>query len=97
MRNAPRFNRTMHEYISSSEPEISTFSAQEISLVDDIIYHICHSHMATSISEASPTRIWELSTIGEEIPYSAIFADGDMGDIDELDIQWALEVIKKAA
>lgn len=76
------------EYISLKEPDISVFSAEEISLVDGLIDKICNHHTATSISNASHGKIWELASIGEDIPHATIFAD-ELGDIDEHDIDWA--------
>lgn len=79
---------TKREYLPLREPNLSVFSPEEISIVDNFINIICYEHTATSISKHSHDRIWELAEIGEEIPYNTIFAS-QLGEIDEFDIQWA--------
>jgi len=78
------------EYIALADPDLSQFSAEEISIVDEFIDFVCNQNTAESISELSHNRIWELAEIGEEIPYSAAFAS-NLGEINEEDIRWAKE------
>ncbi len=84
------------EFISLIRPSLEGFSAEEISIVDSLLEIICENHTATSISEASHDRIWELAEIGETIPYNTVFA-AHLDEIDEDDIEWAHEVLGSAA
>jgi hypothetical protein len=80
------------EYITLTDPDLHRFTADEISLVDAMIQVICHNHTATSISDLSHNVIWELATIGEQIPYHAVLA-ARLGEINEGDLCWAKESI----
>ena len=59
------------QFITLTDPDISMFSAEEISMVDTIIEAICSGHTATSISQLSHDLVWESAEIGEEIPMAA--------------------------
>lgn len=88
VRPIAKFGYESYEYITLGQTDLSLFSAQEISLIDEHIGFICKEHTARSISEFSHNRIWELAEIGEEIPYEAAFAIKP-GEVTEEDIQWA--------
>ncbi len=75
-------------FISLRSPNISGFTSDEISLVDDVMESICHSHTASSISEHTHDIIWEAAEIGEEIPLCAIFASRQ-GELSGDDMTWA--------
>lgn len=92
IRDVPFFGNTKREYISLAEPDIDRFDASEISLVANIMHHICHHHTAGSISDATHDIIWGLAGMGEEIPYCAIYG-AQLGEITEEDIQWGKESI----
>ena len=96
MRDTNYFGYAKKEHLPLRKPDLSAFSADEISIVDNIIDTICEGHTATSISEHSHDRIWELAEIGEEIPYNTIFAS-QLGEIDEFDIQWSQQIMEKVA
>jgi len=95
-RDKEYFGHRKKEYISLKRPDISLFTSDDISMVDDIIDIICLEHTAKSISHSTHDRIWELAEIGEEIPYYTIFAS-ELGEITEEDIKWAKGQLKKAA
>ena len=82
------------QFISVIDPDISTFTAKEISLVDKLIEIICESHTAQSISDLTHDDIWEMAEIGEEIPYCTIYA-AKRGDVCEDDMSWALNAARK--
>lgn len=81
------------EYIALTRPDISIFTPDEISLIDEMFDYVCEKHTATSISEETHDDIWKLAIIGEEIPYNTIFAS-KLGEIDETDIEWARGELK---
>jgi hypothetical protein len=72
------------------------FSSDELRLIDEAFEHVCLNHTARSVSEETHGVIWELAAMGEEMPYSTVFAAND-GEITEEDIAWANEVLKQAA
>jgi hypothetical protein len=84
------FGYPKQEYIALEKPNLSMFSAEEISIVDVVMEFVCKEHTAKTISNMSHDRIWELAEIGEEIPYDAVYASR-LADIDEEDIKWANE------
>lgn len=89
----PRFFQyAKREYIALDRPDLSLFSAREISLVDEVIDVICRKHTATSISEASHDEIWEAADLDEEIPFCAVLTKRT-GKITDRDIRWARECI----
>lgn len=88
-----RFSQT--QLISLTEPDISAFTAEEISLVDAVTQEICGNHTASSISQLSHDAVWEVAAIGEEIPMFAAAFGGNVGEIDEDDIAWANAEVHK--
>ena len=84
------------EFITLNAPDLSIFSAQEISTVDSMIKAICDNHTAQSISDLTHDKIWELADIGEEIPYETVFVSS-LGEINEDDMEWAKRELEDAA
>ncbi len=84
------------EYIAFTSPDLSFFSAEEISLIDEVFDVVCNKHTASSISQRTHNDIWKLAIIGEEIPLHTIFAS-ILGEIDKSDIVWAESVLENAA
>ena len=84
------------EFIALTEPDISTFSPQEISWVDQIIEAVCENHTAESISNISHDDIWKLAEIGEVIPLNAVLASR-LGEVNERDMKWAREALSPSA
>jgi len=88
--NYQGMNKT--EYKCLRDPRMSSFSEEEIEILDCYIGEICYSHTATSISNKSHDRIYNLAKMQEEIPYCATLASV-LGDITGDDILWAKEKI----
>lgn len=86
------FGYPKREYIALTKPDLTLFSADEISIVDELIDVVCREFTAKAISETTHDKIWQLAQIGEEIPYCAVFASR-LGEIDETDIAWAKQVL----
>jgi hypothetical protein len=78
------------DYIALTRPDniSQTFSADEISLVDEAIEFVCEQHTAMQISDRSHDVIWELAEIGEEIPYHAMLASR-LDGVTKEDVAWA--------
>jgi len=94
VRDVSFFGKLKKEYISLSEPDVSKFSGQEISLVDQVIDFVCKENTASSISKATHDYIWKIARIGEELPYETAFVS-EFGEIDETDMEWAWEMIEE--
>ncbi len=88
VRDVEYYNRSKREFFALAKPDISQFSGDEISTVDQIIDQICDKHTAKSISDFTHNKTWEMAEIGETLPYETIFASR-RGEIDETDIAWA--------
>ena len=81
-------------FFSRRNPSLSRFSAEEISLVDEVLHIICNKHTATSISNFSHDLVWEAAEIGEEIPYFTAMSML-LGEINAEDIAWAKGEIER--
>jgi hypothetical protein len=86
-RDALYFGYPQKHFFALRRPDISMFSADEISLVDQVIEIICKKHTAASISALTHNNVWEAAELGEEIPLYTIFASRP-GELDENDIAW---------
>ena len=93
-RTMPHRGYQQTQFIAMCSPVISMFSAEQISIVDEALEHVSRDHSAVSISLETHDRVWKAAEIGEEIPYHAVFA-ANIGEIDEGDMAWAKEEIKK--
>lgn len=87
-RQTSYYGRLKHEYIPVTTPDLSLFTAAEISLVDTCIDFVCRKHTAASISRRTHDTIWKLAEIGEEIPYYTVWAS-ELGEVTPEDIAWA--------
>jgi hypothetical protein len=96
IRETDFFGRPKREFFAIIPPDISAFTADEVSLADEVIDIICNGHTAGSISEATHNRIWKLAELGEEIPYSAVLAV-DLGEVTEDDVRWVRGKMRSAA
>ena len=96
VKNTPFHNYEKREFVSLKKPNISMFSPEEISLIDDVIREICFNHTASSISLASHDRTWELAEIGDELPLETVFASA-LDEITEADVKWARRALSKTA
>jgi hypothetical protein len=81
------YGRDKKEFVSLKKPDISMFSKKQKDIINKHIDHICRKHTATSISNKTHDRIWELATQGEEIPYEATLV-AKAGRIKLSDIRW---------
>lgn len=72
-REMPYFNKTQRRFFATGEANLALFSAHEISIVDEMIEAICFGHTATSISEFSHKRVWEVTPDRTEIPLETVF------------------------
>jgi uncharacterized phage-associated protein len=78
----------MVQYFPLADPDLSMFTAEEISLVDEMLEMIC-AQTADSISEATHyLHAWRLADIGEELPYETIFVHR-FAEITPEAIDWA--------
>ena len=82
------FDYTKAEYVPLEEPNVRSFTPEELVLVDKMISFVCDNHTAREISELSHTAIWDSADIGEELPYETIFA-AYAGELNEDDMAWA--------
>lgn len=90
------FGFMKNEYISLDDPDITTFTADEIALIDAAFEHVCMNHTARSVSEETHDIIWNVADMGEEIPLAAVFASS-VSELDETDLAWAEEQLAIAA
>ncbi|HUH84233.1 MAG TPA: Panacea domain-containing protein [Stellaceae bacterium] len=88
VRDVEYFGRPKREFFALQRPDISMFTADDISLVDAAIDFVCENHTAASISEATHTEIWKLAEIGEEMPLRAVLA-ANLAEITDADVRWA--------
>jgi hypothetical protein len=84
------------EFVAIKDASVNHFSAEEIRVIDESFEHVCLNHTARSISEETHGVVWDLAMIGEEMPYSTVFAAND-GEVTEEDLAWAASVLKVAA
>jgi len=87
IRSVEFYEKDKKEFFALPRPDLSSFTADEISLVDEAIEYVTERHTARSISEESHDRIWQLAHIGEEIPYFTVFSIP--AEITEEEINWA--------
>lgn len=92
IRKQPYFNYEKKEYITLTEPDLSVFAPEEVSIVAHMMHEICKNHTAKSISDASHTKVWELADIGDEMPMYMIHILRK-GEINEHDVAWAKQSI----
>ncbi len=86
------FGHLKAEFISILPPEEieSLLSVTEVKIIDDAFEHVCLKNTAMSISEKTHNAIWEMASLGEEIPLYTVYAT-DVDEVDESDIEWAEE------
>ena len=83
------------DYFALTRPDLSIFTADDVSLIDECIDFVCRKHTAMEISRKSHDIIWKLAELGEEIPYEAALAD-PLGEVTPDDVAWAREAIAAA-
>jgi len=92
IRDSDYFGYPKRGYLAIKRPDLSLFSADEISTVDEIIEKVCRGSTARSVSEMTHNRAWKLADIGEELPYFTVFA-GPPSSITQSDLDWAYQSI----
>jgi hypothetical protein len=90
-RDVPSYSDKRREFIVLELPDVTKhFTAEEISLVDEMIDTITHHFSAAEISDVTHDDIWSILELGDEIPYEAVYAS-QVGEIDETDVEWIRE------
>jgi hypothetical protein len=87
----PGGKRTKVDYFSLREPDVSLFTAAEMSLIDEAIQYVCVEHTSAEISEATHDDIWKLAEIGEHIPLYTTIAS-ELGEVMPEDVEWARSI-----
>lgn len=90
------FGNQKRDFFALSQPKISAFTADEISVVDRAIEHVCKNHTARSVSEETHNDIWKLAAIGEQLPYYTVLA-ARLGEVTEYEVDWAKSQIQEMA
>ena len=93
-RETLHFGFQQKQMIALREPDLSFFTAQEISIVDRVLNAICNGHTASSISELSHNDVWQVAEIGEELPMFTVMSVLD-GEVDEEDISWGHSLMSR--
>ena len=91
------YGHLKRQYTALSGPNMSLFTDDEVTKIDEIVEAITQRHTAGSISEFTHDDIWKLANIGEEIPLHAVLAC-KLGQVTEDDVGRARErVVQEAA
>jgi hypothetical protein len=81
------YGKQKTEYIVHVPINGSFLTPGELTIVNEVIAHVCDEHTAKSVSEASHDHIWKVATDGEEIPLYTVFAQP--GKITPIEREWA--------
>jgi len=84
---------THYLFFSKSTPDLSTFTPDEISIIDEFIDKICPLP-AAKVSELSHDVVWRSREMWEEIPYHSAFLY-TLGDVRPQDMDWAREQLAR--
>jgi hypothetical protein len=76
------------KFFSLEEPDLSDFSAEEISIIEYVIDQICYEHTAKSISDLSHDLTWRMHEIGEKMPLYRSHVM-ELGEVTDEDMAWA--------
>jgi hypothetical protein len=87
------FNQSIRRFESLQNPDRLTLTDTQRQIVEYWIKHIADDHTATSISEETHDYTWEIATLGEELPYAAIFASRAR-DPEGSELEWAKSRVK---
>jgi hypothetical protein len=82
-------------YLALTRPDMSTFSGEEMRMVEDAIDLVCVKNTSRSISQKSHDIVWKLANLNDEIPYYAIHG-GRLEEIDAEDVEWAMKELAEA-
>jgi hypothetical protein len=84
----------MTQYFARLEPDLSVFTAPEISLVDALIETVCFRAAPSPVDIAADDRVWKLAQIGETLPHYTVFA-ARPAEILKRDLDWAVEHVRR--
>lgn len=88
IKNVSFYGFPKREFISLRSPTLGEpFTSDQIAIVDAIIDAVCDEHTAKSIVNLSHDEIWEMASIGEELPIYTVLAE--QGEVTEEDVAWA--------
>ena len=79
------------QYLSLRRPDVSVFTAEEVSLIEQYVDLICERYSAREISRASHDAVWEAAELGEEIPYYTAFLQTP-AEVTPDDLAWARSI-----
>jgi hypothetical protein len=85
---------SLMQYFARFEPDLSVFTATEISVVDSLIETICFRDAPSLVDVAADDQIWKLAQIGETLPYYTVFA-ARPAEIHKRDMDWAVEHVRR--
>lgn len=70
IKSRQRYEHVQERVIALRMPQLALFTAEEISLVDEVIYEL-RERNASEVSEMSHGRAWQVARHKERIPYNA--------------------------
>jgi hypothetical protein len=85
---------SLTQYFARFEPDLSVFTAPEISVVDSLIETICFRDAPSPVDLAADDQVWKLAQIGETLPYYTVFA-ARPAEILKRDMDWAVEHVRR--
>jgi hypothetical protein len=90
----PRFNWIQVRLVPMRPSNLHRFSAEEIHLIDEVIRDLA-PYDAAGISELSHRRsvAWQIASIGEHIPYEAVFLSARVPT--NIDVERGQELARK--
>lgn len=88
IKNVSFYGFPKREFISLRQPSVTEpFTPEQVAIIDEVIEAICDTHTARSIVDLSHDEIWEMASIGEELPVYTVLAE--RGEVTEEDAAWA--------
>lgn len=75
------------EFMATADASLEGLTAKEVDVIHRMVSWIAHNHTATSISERSHDRIWELADYNDPIPYETVFA-ARLDEVTPADFAW---------
>ena len=82
------------EYLWLKQPDVSTFTPDEVDILNEAIDWVCNDHSAMSISDLTHDALWEAAELGEQIPIGAAIIAVDEVEAD--DLAWAVRELANA-
>ena len=85
---------SLMQYFARFEPDLSVFTAPEVSVVDSLIETICFQATPSPLDLTADNQVSKLAQIGETLPYYTVFA-ARPAEILKRDMDWAIEHIRR--